>query len=57
MEKDKITQLHQRLKEIQREIDRLKRDEDHVERERLLKMIDAELLDAIHNMENLLKNL
>ena len=57
MDKDKITQLHQKLKEIQREIDRLKRDEDHVERERLLKMIDAELLDAIHNMENLLKNL
>ncbi len=57
MEKSDVQELHRKLMAIQKEIDRLKREESHVERERLLKMIDAELLDAIHNIENLLKEL
>jgi len=54
MEKHKIQEHLSKLKEIQREIGEHARSEQHVERQRLLKLIDAELLDAIHNLTELL---
>lgn len=55
MDKKEITAILQDLKAVQRQIERLKEQETHLERQRYLKLIDAELLDALHNLKNLLR--
>lgn len=54
MNKDKLQVLRNDLRNIQKVIEKFKYQETHLEKIRLLKMIDAELLDALHNMEELL---
>ncbi len=53
MKKGEITQLSDGLKQIQIKIQEYKQKETHLEKSRLLKLIDAEIMDAIHNLNNL----
>jgi preprotein translocase subunit SecA len=53
MNKNELAVLIKDLKRIQQAIEKSKYQETHLEKIRLLKMIDAELLDALHNMETL----
>jgi hypothetical protein len=55
MNKDELQVLRNDLRNIQRVIEKYKYHETHLEKIRFLKMIDAELLDALHNIEELLK--
>lgn len=43
------------LIKIQKKIENYKDEESNIEKIRLLKMIDAELMDALYNLENLLE--
>ncbi|MEJ2635294.1 MAG: hypothetical protein P8184_08385 [Calditrichia bacterium] len=53
MKKGEIIQLSDGLKQIQIKIQEFKQKETHLEKNRLLKLIDAEIMDAIHNLNNL----
>ena len=48
-----IRSIFSELQKIQKQIEKYKDEEKNIEKIRLLKMIDAEILDALHNMENL----
>jgi len=48
-------EIYRVVKEIQRKIEIAKNSETHLEKNRLLKLIDAELMDALHNLESLIK--
>ena len=50
-----IRSIFSELQKIQKQIEKYKDEEKNIEKIRLLKMIDAEILDALHNMENLLE--
>ncbi len=54
MKRQEISQAFDELKNIQKKIDAQQQIETHLEAKRLLKMIDAELMDALHNMQALL---
>jgi len=54
MEHSDLKSLHKELIQIQHAIEKYKYDETDFEKNRLLKMIDAELMDAIHNLEHLM---
>lgn len=47
--------IYSDLIKIRKSIENYKADETHLEKIRLLKMIDAELMDALYNLENLLE--
>jgi hypothetical protein len=53
MNRPEIEKLLNDLKKILKSIEEVKEHEKHLEKKRLLKMIDAELMDALHNLEKL----
>lgn len=53
MNRPEIEKLLNDLKKILKSIEEVKQHEKHLEKKRLLKMIDAELMDALHNLEKL----
>ncbi len=53
MNRPEIGQLLKDLKQILESIEEAKENEKHIEKQRLLKLIDAELMDALHNLEKL----
>lgn len=55
MNKEELQKIYTDIKKIQVTIDRLKQQEKDLENKRLLKMVDAELMDAIYNVELLLE--
>ncbi|MBN2366858.1 MAG: hypothetical protein JXL67_11880 [Calditrichaeota bacterium] len=55
MNKEELQKIYTDIKKIQLTIDRLKQQEKDLENKRLLKMVDAELMDAIYNVELLLE--
>ncbi len=48
-------EIYRVVKEAQKKIETAKNRETHLEKNRLLKLIDAELMDALHNLESLIK--
>jgi len=54
-EKTDLRSVYSDLKRIRKTIENYKTSEFNFERSRLLKMIDAELMDALYNLENLLE--
>ena len=55
MEQAAYREIYQVVKEIQKKIEKAKNSETHLEKNRLLKLIDAELMDALHNLNELIK--
>jgi hypothetical protein len=53
MNRPELEKLLTDLKKILKSIEDFKEHEKHLEKKRLLKMIDAELMDALHNLEKL----
>lgn len=53
MNKNELEVLIKDIKRVQQAIEKSKYQETHLEKIRLLKMIDAKLLDALRNMETL----
>lgn len=50
-----LRSVYSELIKIQKKVENYKDEESNIEKIRLLKMIDAELMDALYNMENLLE--
>ncbi len=55
MKRTDLQQLQEELTQVRISIEKYKNLENHVEKNRYLKMIDAELMDALHNMEQLIE--
>ena len=53
--KTDLHSLYSDLVKIRKSIENCKTGETNFEKSRLLKMIDAELMDALYNLENLLE--
>lgn len=54
MNHEELNIIFQELKQIRRKIENGKHREKHIEKNRLFKLIDAELMDALHNLEKLI---
>ena len=54
MKSNELVDLTKKIKDIQKSIEKYKQRESHFEKSRLLKLIDAELMDALHNLEYLI---
>ncbi len=54
MKRDELIDLEQKIKNIQQSIEKYKQRENHLEKSRILKLIDAELMDALQNLEYLI---
>ena len=50
-----LRSVYSELIKIQKKVENYKDEESNIEKIRWLKMIDAELMDALYNMENLLE--
>ncbi|GAB4365378.1 MAG: hypothetical protein Kow0042_04620 [Calditrichia bacterium] len=55
MKRSDLASIYEQLQSVQRKIENYKHTETHLEINRLLKLVDAELLDALHNLEKLLE--
>lgn len=55
MKRDELIDLAQKIKNIQQGIEKYKQRESHLEKSRILKLIDAELMDALKNLEYLIR--
>jgi len=55
MKRDQLIDLEQKIKNIQQSIEKYKQGENHLEKSRILKLIDAELMDALKNLEYLIR--
>jgi hypothetical protein len=55
MTREQLHSLQIELKTIQQKIEQYKDEETHLEKSRLLKIVDAELMDALHNLELLIE--
>lgn len=50
-----LQEIYFQVRELQKQISRMSQLESHMEKQRLLKLVDAELMDALHNLQLLLE--